>query len=322
MLELNSIMERVNQEELKKSDVAVKLTDTIPLVSEDGIKLSMGGRRTYGMTNNGLSSLLNKVNVPTAFFKRSSALLQRQILDEHFYEQAKGQNVVLRTKKSDHSEFIRYVASNMYSKFDDVHVIESLTKVNDIENFKVREFHQTDEFLVMRLTTPEALEIKGRPFYPGVQVINSEIGKSSVHIAFLLWEEVCTNGMTVVRDEYASFRQKHLGKRGANMDLLAEKASKFLSSMDTFKDDMYQKLSRLSDLSYEEVMSRIERDKRIPKKIKEIIPSEYLQNYAPSQEEASGLDVMSAFTEAIQRYSWDGRLQYEDMAGNLMLELQ
>lgn len=321
MQDLSTIIQRVEEAEQKKSDVAVRLTDTTPLVSGENTLLNLNGRRTYQLTPNGLTSLLSKVNIPGAFYKRSSEHLRKEMLDEHFHAQAKGQDVILRTKAwGDNLNLIRYVASSAYSKFDDIHISEALKKVNNLGEFSIKQFVQNDEFLVLRIATKEPIQVKdGRPFYPGIQILNSEIGKSSVHLAFMLWEEVCTNGMVVDRGQFDAYSKRHIGKR--SIEILSEKVENYLGRLSTFKDETYTHLKRLDGLDPKQMLLKIESDKRIPKKVKEVLPTEHLKNYAPSIEEATGLDIMSAYTEAIQRYNWDSRLQYEDIAGEMLLEV-
>lgn len=217
---------------------------------------------------------------------------------------------------------VRFVASELYRKFDDVEIMSSISKANALDNFNIKEFHQTPEYMVLRVMAGEPLDIAGRrPYYPGVQIVNSEIGKSSVKMSFMLWEEVCTNGMTVARQEFAKYSQRHIGKKSA--DELASNVDKFFSKVSHFKDVMYGHLMKLDSISHREMMERMDRRKMLNPKLTESMEANYLPKYSKGGDVsvATGLDTMSAYTEAIQKYNWDSRLSFEEDAGSLMLDV-
>lgn len=311
-LDLEQVAERVKAQHELNIDHKINLTFATPVVKEDSVALNFDGV-DHTFTEQGLSSFLSRVKIPTGFFKRSSRELQADILAEHFPKQNK-QDALVRLS----SNRVRYVGSDKYSRFDDIHVVEALQKVADFNQYHVREFYQTTDNMIMRVTTKDPIQRPGlRPFYPGVQITNSEVGKASVRIAFMLWEEVCTNGMTVARDEFASFERRHIGKR--NLDSLAAKASEFLGRMDLYKEQMEVNLMKALETPAEVVIERIADSKQIPAAIKEIYPN-FLPQYVPAGNSPSGLDILSAYTEAIQQYNWDSRLQQEEIAGSILLD--
>jgi hypothetical protein len=320
MITLETAQDIVTKAQQSKSDEIVSLASLNPKVIENSTSVIVQDDRLK-MTETGESSLLQKIQIPVAFYRRSSESLKGDMINEHFWKNVKGSEKVLARKRNyGDNEMVRYIASDKYAIFDDTNVISSLSYIDGLADFKLNEFHQRDDYMIMRFTTPNPIEIPGsRPFYPGIQVSNSEIGKSSVKVAFLLWEEICTNGMTVMRDQYAAFNQKHIGRRSEQT--LAEKVENFFGRIGNFQDAMYEKLVKTTGIKHELVMEKIEKDPRVPKKLKETLEAEYLPKYATSVEEANALDTLSAFTEAIQSYNWDSRMQYEQIAGDYMMSL-
>jgi len=321
MLDLDTIARNVEQEEALKSDVTVKMRDLTPLALENGeTRILMGGRKEFKLTTNGLQSLLSKAKIPYQFYKKSSGELKRKMLDEHYRAEVENSDGVLRTRRKNDTDYIRYIASSKYSKFDDLHLVRALQK-SEIANYDIREFHQNDEMLVMRATVGDPIVINGRPFFVGMQAMNSEVGRSSVDFSFMIWEEVCTNGMTVTRDTFGRFRMRHIGKRGE--DLVYKKANSFLGKMGNFKDYAAEKLERLSGLTYEEIVEHFEA--RVPQRVIKSVNEDFLPKYAGPEAvgvegrmSADGLSVMCSFTEAIQQYNWEQRTDYETTAGDIL----
>lgn len=311
-LQLEEVINKVTQTNQKNIDHKLSLAGVQASVDDAGVQLTFK-EGSHRFSEAGLSSFLNRVNIPVGFFKRSTRDLQREMLMEHFPKNNK-QDALIRLQ----SDIVRYVGSDKYSRFDDIHVVEALKQVGDMSNYVVREFHQTPDHMIMRITTKDPIQKEGlRPFFPGVQITNSEVGKASIRIAFMLWEEVCTNGMTVVHDEFASFEKRHIGKR--NIESLAHKAQEFLGRMDLYTEQMEVNLMKAQETPADVVVQKIIKSTRIPKAIKETY-GQFLPNYVPADTYPSGLDILSAYTEAIQQYSWDSRLQQEEIAGDLFLE--
>lgn len=316
--DFQKIQEQVKWEQEKKYDISMNLNSATPFVEGSATRLKMG-RKVFETTPTGLSSLLSRVAIPYGFYNRCSGGLKKEILDEHYVKRS-NQDVRLRAYKDTGFETLRYVGSELYSPFDDYSIMDVLSEVSEMGDYKIREFQQSLDFFVMRLTTPEPISysVRNRPIYAGVQISNSETGRSSVRISFLLWEEVCTNGMTVVREEWGRFVQRHIGKKGT--ESLKYAAEDYLRRLPDFKASMDEKYNDASKITGEQAIEKFRSDKRIPKKIKKEMTETYLSNYAPSIEDATAVDVLSAYTEAIQTYQWDSRFELEDIAGDYLLE--
>lgn len=310
MIELKDVINQVNLEAQQKLDYATNMQQVTPIVGQGTVGLRLGKEKQFDFTKVGLASFLNRINVPVAFFKRSSDSLKQEILAEHF-PKSNRQDVILRTN----GDRLRFIASSRYGKFDDTHVAEALMKVPNIDNYVIKQFHQDDDNFVLRITTKDPIrDEKLRPFFPGIHIENSETGRSSVSIKYLLYEEVCTNGMMVVNSNYASFEKRHIGKRDS--EVLIEKASGFINNLEHFTLDMESKLLSAMAKSKEEVLEAIDLDSRIPSKVKEVM-QEFIPKYSHNGV-TTGLDIMSAYTETIQRYNWNSRTELEQIAGELL----
>lgn len=310
MLNLESIAGRVGEMEERKSDTILNLQTLAPSVKDGLVRLSTRRGQDYGMVHNGQQSYLEKVGIPGGFFKKCSDENKRGLL-EQFHAENANKDVMLRKLDGN----IRFMASSQYSCFDDKDVIKALQDIN--MDLRIREFHQDAGHSIMRVTTPDPILVpNSRPFYPGLQIINSEIGNSSVKVQFFLWEEVCTNGMVVARGDFPMFTMRHVGKK--DHARLSEAVQGKINELPHFVGQCTTALNTLNSMAGDEMKERMLRNDDIPKAIQMTIPN-FLGNYAQDVSTATGLDYMSALTEAAQRYSWDDRLDLERVAGNLML---
>jgi hypothetical protein len=208
-------------------------------------------------------------------------------------------------------ETIRFMASSKYAKYDDINIAEALGGLES--SLKVKQFEQSPDFFILR-AVGEKFDVAGKPFFPGIQIMNSEVGKSGVKAQFILWEEVCTNGMVVQNRELGGFNMIHLGK---DRDVKLRTGVKTLiDSFDEFNERIQIKMDMFSQASGKDLFEKMDSDKKIPQKIMKSVAET-----VPAIDEATSLDVMSAFTEAIQVYDWDARNSHEKLAGDLLWEI-
>ena len=315
MTTLSSVISQVRDQAKNRSDLAIGMRSMIPTVGAEGVNLRIGGKKELSFTKTGLSSFLQKINVPTGFFNRSSKVLKKQILDEHFPNATKKKEVNVFLRLQD--DRIRYMASEKYGFFDDLDVVNALEKVEPLTQLNIRSFHQNEDHFILRATTVKPIEGKSiRPFYPGVHIENSETGLSMVRVNFLLYEQVCTNG-AIVEKGFKSYQMKHLGQRKDN-SILVRNVSEVISHLPEFTRLMTEKLSGLSQVKAQDILDKLEQDTRIPKAIKESLP-EKIGNYTTPGQAPTGLEALSAYTEAIQRYNWDSRPTMEAIAGEYIM---
>jgi hypothetical protein len=305
---LTEVLENLKSDAERKSDVLTNMLAVTPRVENGEIVLATKRKdKIMPLTRRGMLSYLEKINIPAGFFRKCSDELKFNMVSE-FHQKTSEKDVFLRMV----DDKIRYIASSAYSKFDDIDLINALSDVKGID-LDVKDYLQTEDFFKLRVVTKEPImPVDKRPFYPGIQIMNSEVGMSSVKIEFLLFEEVCTNGLIVSRAGLPRFSMRHIGKPDSDkvkvgMAKVMHFFPKFVARSRTLLDSM----------------SRWEGDK-IKEKIKGQVPEpvmkkieEFIPNYQQGAE-TTGLDVLSAYTEAIQSYSLDFRTEHEKLAGDIL----
>ena len=312
MLTLDKIEKKVQVLVDRKSDVILKLLALTPSIKDGNVQLKSQRGTTHGLIHNGLPSYLNRIEIPTGFFKKCSDNNKRGLL-EQFHTANVKQEVLVRKLDKD----IRFIASSKYCCFDDKDVIKSLKDTN--MQLSIKEFHQGAGTTILRAINPDPITVSGgRPFYPGLQIVNSEVGNSSVKVQFFLWEEICTNGVVVARGNFPMFSMRHIGKKDHSQ--LSKAVNEKISSLPKFTDMCAKALKELNVITGKEMIQRIEKNIDIPKVVKTSLP-EKLRNYADNLEESTALDVISAMTETIQHFPWERRIELEQIAGDYLLNV-
>jgi hypothetical protein len=303
---LASITDFVQGEAHRKSDQTFKLSSVNPILTKDGIQLEDRENKIYDFTEHGMSSYLSKVEIPKQFFNKCSADLKLKVLNE-FHTKNKNAEVMVRL----YDNKIRYMASNRYGIFDDLDVLTSLGRID--EQLTIRKFDQSTDYFRLVATTAEPIQVEGlRPFYPGIQILNSEVGKSSVKIAYLLYEEVCTNGMIVARKTFPMFKLIH---RGTDKGLkLEEEANTRIKNMDIFALASRERMLANNVKADEKFIDKLQEDTRLPTAIRDRM-NDLVLNYSNTVETARRIDYLSAITEGSQKYDWSSREDIDRIAG-------
>ncbi len=308
---LASITDFVQSEAQKKSDQTFTLSSVRPILTKEGIQLEDRENRVYDFTEHGMSSYLSKVEIPKQFFSKCSPDLRLQVINE-FHNKNKNAEVMVRL----YDNKIRFMASNMYGIFDDIDVLQSLGNIE--EKLVVRKFDQTSDYFRMVATAESPIQVEGlRPFYPGIQIINSEVGKSSVKIQYLLYEEVCTNGMIIARKSFPMFKLIH---RGTNKGLkLEEEANMRIKNLDMFALASRERMLANNVKADEKFIDKLQEDTRLPTAIRDRM-NDLVLNYSNTLETARRIDYISAITEGSQKYEWGSREDIDRIAGEFFWE--
>jgi hypothetical protein len=316
MRNFDDIYQVVLDSSKKKSDVTLSFLDVAPGVNPEGetlLRTLSGEKNLLKFSRRGLSSYLERIKVPAGFYNRCSPSLKEEILNEH-HDNHKDDKVLARLNDGR----VRYMGSTRYGVFDDIDILNALEDVHELHTLNFREFHQGDDNLIMRVTTDSPIIAEnGRPFFPGVQFSNSETGMGSISIQFLLWEQICTNGITVPRGILKSFTKKHLGNNKTAKEGLQNSCKDIIGSLPMFVDAASNALNSFVSKKDTDLIEMIEGDSRVPKAVKESITA-LVPNYTPANMQPTALEVLSAYTDAIKRYTWETRSQLESIAGEYL----
>ena len=313
MRTLESIFEAEKNLALGKKDFLVQKSYISPDVNGFGsTSLGIGsGKEKLDLTDTGLSSYLDKVGVPRTFYKECSPELRHSIATE-FQGRVPNQSDSWRIRTLNNK--IRFVASSRYAKFDNIDILSALDKI-ELGGLEVKEHYDDGKHFVLRVCQKEALNTEGRPFFAGIEISNSEVGLRSVKAACMLWEEVCTNGLTIPVKELGSFNMIHAGEK--RREIMEGKLEGLINSFEGFAEQSRLKLMEAEEMDGNSLLARIKNLKEIPEGLFHTIENKAKQ-YALDESSPTYLDVISGYTEGIQALGWGERFHHEDKAGKLL----
>jgi hypothetical protein len=213
-MNMQDLFEAVKLDSLGKRDITssdIRLSNTGDFyVNDERMKL----------TQYAASQLFQRFEMPVRYFTK---LLDDdpELASYHFnkvQEKFSHDEMLIRVKDREEVPTVRGIMSDLYSVLDNDMVVEGLQAVINkfSDNYQIISYYTCDRRMHVRITFPTTSrqfgftkdEI-GDILQVGVDIVNSEVGFSSLNIASLLWRLVCTNGMRRV-SAGETFIQRHI----------------------------------------------------------------------------------------------------------------
>lgn len=318
-MDLEQVYEAVKEDSVGISDVVTPVKNLFPQMNNTHLGLKFGSAKGegYPFTDWGVRSYLGKIKVPIAFYNKCTPELQLRVVTE-LHGLWDG-TATVRLKKDN----IRFVGSGKYAPIDNLQVMEAVRGASERLNsmLDVREFDLQEKSFVMRAVGREPIEIPGidRVFKTGLQIVNSETGCSALRVQYILFEEVCSNGLV---SEMFSSGIVRIHKRSLSTQEFADTLADFALELPVFYDTVSNLLKRSATLPGGNAFIKIMGDQNIPEMVKtntnNLLPK-YQPDYS-SEVTPLLINVVSAFTEAIQdsTVSRLERVRMETFAGRLL----
>lgn len=312
-------LQMMYEDDLNKRDVTVPLGWT--KMRDDG--MFMIGEEEYGYDENyGLSQVFSRMGMPVNYEKELLAdrpdLVAMQY--NHFAQARADKSVLVRFREQDGKRTIRGFLSDMYAPIDNKDVYGAFAEIKNKLDVETESFYMDEGRSRMRLVFPETEVSAGKLKHGvndiikvGFDIINSEIGRSSVQISPLVYRLVCTNGMKAWKQEGDVFRQRHsyVHIMEIKASLLESIQSSLVSSKDLIDAFISTKgmlvndpLKMITDLGKREKFS--ERFIELTKEQYHIEPDHNM------------FGVINAYTRSAQLVSDEVRLDVERFAGKLL----
>ena len=167
------------------------------------------GSRSMAMTRHSLSQLCNKIGVPIRYIDKciDSGRLDLAADNINSWIDDFGKNLFIR----EYRNTIRGVLSDRYSALDTPHIMEAINDVLDFDEYSIKGHFLTPERFHARIVQRDMMNINGEDLFAGIQVDSSDVGRSILVVKFMIWKQVCTNGLCLSQGGGVLFQQKHFG---------------------------------------------------------------------------------------------------------------
>lgn len=171
---------------------------------EDG-----GEVRSKSITRFALGQLCSKIGVPAQYIDKCirTGRLELAQYNVSSWISEYGGNLFIR----EHDNSIRGVLSQKFSTCDTPEILGVIQDTFPNSDFVVRGYYLSPERFHLRVTERNKLPIPYEDLFAGYSINSSDVGRSQLLVNYMLYKQVCSNGLCIPNGKGELFRQKHIG---------------------------------------------------------------------------------------------------------------
>lgn len=277
--------------------------------------------RKMGMTRHSLSQLCNKIGVPIRYIDKciDSGRLDLAAENINSWIDDFGKNLFIR----EYRNTIRGVLSDRYSTLDTPHIMDAINDVLDFDEYQIKGYLLSPERFHARIVQREMMNINGEDLFAGVQIDSSDVGRSILIVKFMIWKQVCTNGLCISKGGGVLFQQKHIGIDASefrdefrsslsNIPLLVEHSKELIE--EARLDGERYSTRNFNEQQLKEFIERI----KIQTKLSDEGVNKVIQ-FMTDKYGFSKWGYVNSLTEVAQDYTLERRLEIEKIAGDVLI---
>ena len=277
--------------------------------------------RSRSMTRHSLSQLCNKIGVPIRYIDKciDSGRLDLAAENINSWIDDFGKNLFIR----EYRNTIRGVLSDRFSALDTPHIMEAINDVLDFDEYRIKGYLLSPERFHARIVQREMMNINGEDLFAGVQIDSSDVGRSILVVKFMIWKQVCTNGLCISQGGGVLFQQKHIGidasdfregfkKSLSNIPLLVEHSKELIE--EARKDGEHYSIKNFSEQQLKDFIERV----KMKTKLSDDGVSKVIQLMGDKYD-FSKWGFINSLTEVAQDYTLERRIEIEKIAGDFLM---
>ena len=199
--------------------------------------------------------------------------------------------------------------------------------VIDLHKYKVKGSFMNEERLHLRLVDKTPLPINGEDLFAGITIDSSDVGRSILNCTFLIYKQVCTNGMVVSKANGTLFQQKHIGitseefHKGLTegisiIPILTENAVGLINKSKSIKTTIsgYSSMSKIPDDELQDFIAEI----KLKTKLSEENANKVIQ-LMYDKYDSSKFGYLNSITDVAKDFTLERRIELEKYAGDVLV---
>lgn len=296
----------------RANDIQAKCKDDIVAASD----LHMADDLTInGMMLSPLAEghLCGKLQVPSRYFTRLVDAGLKPLAAENinaWLTEDEKRKFMLRQ----YDGHIRGVLSGSYSQYDAPEILNSVRDVFGDGRFTLKGSFINEERLHVRLVEQEMLPIDGEDLFAGITIDSSDVGRSGLYASFLIYKQVCTNGLKIAQSKAEIFRQKHIGITSEEFKAGLEDGFKLFDDLKIEVAEMIEQTRKIPlSGDIEEMQKKLKEQTKLSEddvvEVFDLMGSKYDNNM---------WGLINGITEVAQKFTLERRLELETMAGQML----
>jgi len=324
----NEILQQIEEDDRNKMDIELGLNELRMLPTGNIVRKGRDTLNGLELSDYAMTQAFNRIGIPVRYGKRLFAERPDLVADQfnHWVSQEQ-RRVLIRFRNNGNTGIIRGFLSDSYTKLDNRDVMNALHEVvKEIPNAEVEGFYLDDRRTHIRLTLPELSVDFGEAvgetvdgmrdiLRVGVDIINSEIGASSLVVSPLVFRLVCLNGLRAWREEGDVFRQRHIHLSSQELfGRMSEAVGSAIKAGDELIERMYE-AKKFKVESPLEVIEKLSKKQMYSQQLIETAKTNFM--IEPSNDLYG---VMNAFTRTARDLKNEQRLEVEKFAGSLLTD--
>ena len=215
---IEKVFKKAAEIDSRCSDYTVKVANPNTVRLQDDLSLSYTTSeketRNASFNHFALSQFGTKIGVPANYLEKCLNKDRADIAQYNVNAWLQDFNKPLFIREYedlDGNNKIRGVLSDKYSVCDTPEIIDGLKDAIDLGTFNLKGSYVSEERFHLRLVDSEMLPVDGEDLFAGIILDSSDVGRSTLRVNFLIFKQVCTNGLVVNRVSTQLFKQKHIG---------------------------------------------------------------------------------------------------------------
>jgi len=349
---LDALRTKLELEARHHQDVMVKGRDL--LFGNDGLvtikhALNEAGKEVevvdkLSWTDTAFTQFCSKIEVPSEFVRRCpihGPSSKKSIID-HWKEGVDGKTFLLRLhnldvpdEKTGAGGMVRAFLTERFSKFDNLELVDVAAPFIKERGLQIQIGAHTDKSFHMRLLDPKTIDVrtgktpenqpppgahivdyKSDVHQVGIHVLNSEVGAYNLRGDFMLFRQVCTNGLIILFDKKPLFSHKHVGIESHEI------RTRFAASLDEMKDrteGVIHNLETAGEQHLAEPLTELRRQLKAAKGTTDDFITLAFEAFE-AEPVPTRFGIIQAITRAAQKLpSMDQRIEMEQVAGRILL---
>lgn len=213
---------------------------------------------------------------------------------------------------------VRGLLSSRYSVLDTHVILEILDEFIDEDEYKIKGYFLSPERFHLRLVQKQQF-MNEEDLFAGFQIDSSDVGRSVLKVTFMIFKQVCTNGLVVSKGDGVLFQQRHVG-----------------ISYDDFRKELAVSFNRIPDLT-NLISNKISESRQSSFSLVGETPDEQIQDRRILPFNFSSSDIrdiiaiqdrlynqtkwgfISAITDFAKTHTLERRIEIEEKAGKLLI---
>ena len=273
------------------------------------------------MSRYAMSQLCNKLGIPIRYLERCIDNGMIELAAENVNEWLSDYNKNLFIRE--YAGRIRGVLSDRYMTLDTPNIMEVISSVVDSSQYSTKGYFLSPERFHARIVQNNMMNIAGEDLFAGIQIDSSDVGRSTLQVRFMIFKQICTNGLTISKGGGVLFEQRHIGisidefysnfkESMSRIPILMENASELIE--EARSDNGKFNVAHFDESQMKDFVERMKLKTRLSDESMSKVISMMTEKYSPTR-----WGLINSLTEVAQDFTLERRVELEKIAGDLLL---